>query len=564
MPLLAQNIWKIFPADIAAQQNLCRALNISPAIAQLLINRGLAGPGEAQRFLSGNLNDLHDPFLLAGMKPAVNRILQAKAKGEKVLIHGDYDVDGVTSTVLLSRALRKIGVRVAHHIPHRLNDGYGINAGIVDVVKEQDIDLVVSVDCGITANQEIALLNAAGVEAVVIDHHEPIGTDLPPAVAVVDPKRHDCRYPFKHLAAVGLVIKFIQALTGKVEPQDLELAALGTIADVVPLTDENRIFVKAGLPYLAATSNCGLSALMEVAGIKGKKLRPYSIGFVLGPRINATGRMDSAHKSLDLLLAEDAETARVLAEDLDALNTQRQKLQRDIFQEALAMIEREVNFKEHKVIVLSREGWHRGVLGIVASKVSEMFSRPAVIISTEDGLGTASARSIAGFHLNEALADCAEILEGYGGHKFAAGLTILPERINEFRDRINSLARATLAAEDLAPRMDIDCELALKDLNLRLIEDIEKLEPYGEGNPPPLFCAQGVTVKGKPMVCARDTIKLWLTDGKVNVSAVGFGMAKFKEFLSPGAKIDVAYELIIDDWNKAPTVQLKLKDIREA
>lgn len=561
---MTQNYWRIFPSQPQTQLELCSELEVHPVIAQLLINRGIDNASDARRFISGDVGQLHDPFLLKDMGTAVERVQQAKRKGERVIVFGDYDVDGVTSTVLMTRTLRRFGLEVIPHIPHRMNDGYGLNEGIATIAKQQGVTLLVSVDCGVTSVMEIELLNTSGVDVIVVDHHEPLAKELPHAVAVVDPKRKDCTYPFKHLAAVGLVAKFTQALLGTIGPDELEMVALGTIADVVPLLDENRIFVKAGLPHLSETKNTGLAALMDVAGIRGKKLRPYSVGFVIGPRINATGRMDSAHKSLDLLLTEDPAQARLLAEDLNQLNSQRQKLQKDIFEEARGMIDREVNFKEHRVIVLSREGWHKGVLGIVASKVSETFSRPAVIISTEEGWGTASARSIEGFHLHEVLGRCAGILEGFGGHKFAAGLTIREEKIAEFRRHINQLAAEMLRPEDLFPHIEIEAELALHDLNVELITEIEMLEPYGEGNREPVFCARNVTVKSAPLVCAKETIKFWVADGPVSVSAVGFGMAKFREFLAPGQKIDIAYQLIIDDWNKAPTVQLKLKDIREA
>lgn len=556
--------WKTFSPQPEKQSDLSQKLGIHPVLAQVLLNRGIEDVPAARLFLSGNLGMLHDPFLLKGMKEAVARVQKAHEHKERVLIYGDYDVDGVTSAALLTRALERLGIQVVHHIPHRLNDGYGLNAEAAEIASHHEADLLISVDCGITSKEEVRCLNAAGIDVVIIDHHEPAGKELPDAFAVVNPKRHDCSYPFKHLAAVGLVAKFIQALSGEILSEDLELVVLGTVADVVPMLDENRIFVREGLTCLHQTKNPGLRALMEVSGISNKKMRPQSVGFILGPRINATGRMDTAYKALQLILTKDMAEAKSLADELDQLNRQRQNLQRSIFEEALGMIEQQVNFNEHRVIVLSREGWHKGVLGIVASKLSDMFFRPAIVVSLENGIGTASARSIDGFYLNDALAHCADILEGFGGHKFAAGLTLKEGRIEEFRNRINDFARKTIQPEDLLPTLDIDLQLPFSALSLDLIEELGRLEPFGEGNREPVFCSCGVTVNRPPQLCARDTIKLTLGQGKTSISAVGFGMAGHAEYLSPGQKIDVAYQLIIDDWNKSPTVQLKLKDIRLA
>lgn len=562
--LLTQKSWKVRPHNSALQLTLNQALGIHPIVAQILINRGIAEVSEAEAFLSSDIKSLHDPFLLKDMDKAVARIRQAREKRERVLIFGDYDVDGVTSTALLYTALKEMGMEAINHIPHRMHDGYGLNEEIGQTAKAQGIKLLIAVDCGITACREVSALRAQGLDVIVIDHHELGPEGLPVAEAVIDPKRRDCSYPFKHLAAVGLVGKLIQAMTGKLSDDELALIALGTIADVVPLTGENRTFVKAGLPRISETKNIGLSALLDVAKIKGKKLRPFSVGFILGPRINATGRMDSAHKSLDLLLSRSYQEAYTLAKFLDSLNSQRQKMQKNILEEAVSLIGQEVNFKEHRVIVLSKEGWHKGVLGIVAARVAEMYSRPTVIISLEEGMGTASARSIEGFHLNEALTHCAQILEGFGGHRLAAGLTIREENIGQFRSRINDFAKDILTVRDLVPTVAIDAEVALSDLTMDMVKQIDLLEPYGEGNPEPVFCSRQVTVKNKPLVHAKDTLKFWVSDGSASVSVVGFGMGKYQEMLFPGQKVDMVFTVGVDDWNKAPAVQIKLKDIQES
>lgn len=560
--VLTQKFWQVRNPDPQLQVLLSNSLKISPLIAQVLVNRGIASAGEGEEFLSADLKYLHDPFLLKDMDVAIKRIHLAKERGEKVLVFGDYDVDGVTSSALLHKILKELGIAVTNHIPHRMADGYGLNESIGQVAKEAGIKLLISVDCGITAIREVELLNQLGIDVIIIDHHEPPAEGLPNAVAVIDPKRKDCPYPFKHLASVGLVAKFAQALWGRVPEELFDLIALGTIADVVPLRGENRVFVKKGLPKLSETKNHGLSALIDSAKIRGKKFRPYYVGFILGPRINATGRMDSAQKSLDLLLAQDATIARQLAQELENLNSERQRLQRDVVEEAMQMIEQEVNFKDHKVIVLHKEGWHKGVLGIVASRVAETYYRPTIVISLDGGIGTASCRSIEGFHLHDALSHCSDILDAFGGHKLAAGLTIREEKIEIFKQKINEFARDILEIRNMIPTVTIDCEVPLSSLSLQVAQTIESLEPYGEGNSAPIFSSRQLVVKSPAMVLGKDTLKFWVTDGQTSVSVVGFGMAKYGDFLYPGLQVDLAYELTIDDWNKAPTVQLKLKDIR--
>jgi single-stranded-DNA-specific exonuclease len=558
-----QKIWQIKDVDPKRQTALSNALNIHPIIAQLLINRDIVDVKDAQTFLSADLSALHDPFLLKDMAKAVQRIQRARKDKERVLVFGDYDVDGVTSSALLNNVLAKMGITVFNHIPHRVHDGYGLNHDIGAVAKQKGVSLLITVDCGISACDEVETLNRLGIEVIVVDHHEASENKLPDALAIINPKQKDCQYPFKELASVGLVAKLAQALLGELSEDALDLVAIGTIADVVPLRGENRIFVKVGLPKITATKNKGLSALLDVAKInKAKKISPFHVGFILGPRINAAGRMNTAHESLDLLLSEESEEAYNLARILDKHNANRQKMQRDIVQEAFEIVEQEVNFKDEKVIVLSKEGWHKGVLGIVASRITDKYYRPAVVISVKDGVGTASARSIDGFHLHDALQDCAGCLENFGGHEGAAGLTILEENIDPFKILINDVAHKTLDSKKLTPVIPIDCEILLSSINMDLAEIIDSMEPFGEGNPSPIFCSRQVSVKSQPAVLGKDTLKFWVADDNISISAVGFGMAKYKALIRPGHKIDLAYQISIDDWNKSPTPQLKLKDIR--
>lgn len=557
-----QKQWRIHNPDPRLQLNLSDALNIHPIISQLLINREITDVQEAKDFLSADLSGLHDPFLLKNMGKAVTRIKEAKERKERVLVIGDYDVDGVTASVLLNNVLTQMGIRVIHHIPHRMEDGYGMNEKMGDYAKEQEADLVIAVDCGITAHKEVDLINAYGIDVIILDHHE---TDdrLPHAVAIINPKQRGCPYPFKHLASVGLVTKLTQALLGQSESEKvLDLAAIGTVADVVPLRGENRIFVKSGLPRINETNNKGLKALLDVTKIKGKKLSPFHVGFILGPRINAAGRVDTAQTSLDLFLSNDSKKAYDLAKTLDRHNVERQRIQAEMIDEAFEIVEQEVNFKDQKIIVLGKEGWHRGVLGIVASKLADKYYRPAIVISLEDGVGTASARSIDGFHLHEALVNCAEYLENYGGHAGAAGLTIKEENIDPFRSLINEVAQETMEVKKLLPTLTIDCEIPLSSINLKLAEIIDSLQPYGEGNPPPIFCSRNITIKSRPAILGKNTLKFWITDGNSSLSVVGFGMADYKGMVKIGNKIDLAYEIAIDDWNKAPMPQLILRDMK--
>jgi len=557
-----QKKWKIKEINLNLQGILSAHLQVNSIVAQILINRGIADIQSATQFLKGDFSTLYDPFLLKDMDKAVERIKAASEKNERVLIFGDYDVDGITSSVILHNTLSQLGIDVLNYIPHRMDEGYGLNEQIVEYAVENKISLLISVDCGITAIKEVQRLSEKGIDVIVLDHHEPSEQGLPKAVAIIDPKRTDCSYPFKFLAAAGIVAKLAMALLGTIDDETLGLAAMGTIADVAPMKGENRIFAKEGLLRFKKIKNKGLLALLDVTKIRNKTINNFHIGFVLGPRINAAGRMDSAHESLKLFLTKDEGEAYTIAATLDRYNSQRRNIQADMVKEAFEIIEKDANFSQHKVMVLSKEGWHKGLLGIVASRITERFYRPAIVISVKDGVGTASARSIDGFHLCDALSDCREYLEKFGGHKGAAGLTIKEENIDNFRSSINKIAADSLSIKKLVPTIDIDAQISLSDLNVKLAHIISSLEPFGEENPEPLFCSFGLKVQGRPRLLGKDTIKFWVTDNNVSISAVGFGMAKYNDLVSSGKDLDLAYNISIDDWNKAPVVQLKLKDIK--
>lgn len=552
--------WIIHPPDPHQQVAISNALKVHPIVAQLLINRNIIDLDEAAHFLKPAPSHLHDPFLMKDMDKAVARVKQAQSRGERVLIFGDYDVDGVTSSAVLRHAFETMGIDVINYIPHRIDEGYGLNTDIAVLAKEQNVSLIMTVDCGITCYDEVVTIQAAGIDVIVLDHHTPDDERLPPALAVIDPKRKDCPYPFKHMAAVGLAAKFAHALTGNFPVENLDLIAVGTIADVVPLRGENRVFTFFGLPKIGKTKKPGLQALLEVGKVANKPMKPHYVGFVLGPRINAAGRMDSATMALDLLMSDNLEEARALAQALDNHNQDRQKMQRDVVQEAIALAEESFH-EDDQVVVLYKEGWHKGVVGIVASRIVEKFNRPSIVISGDDGVGVGSARSHNGFHLYNALAHCAEHLETFGGHKMAAGLKVRQEKVAEFKMAINDFARTVVTSEEMAPTIAIDMDIPINQLSIDLAHIINGLQPFGEANIEPILCSRQLTIKSRPQVLGRNTLKMWLTDGQVSVSAVGFGMGDLAAEMAVGDQVDVAYHLSIDDWNKAPTVQLTLKDV---
>jgi single-stranded-DNA-specific exonuclease len=559
-----QKTWKIKEPDIALKNSLSRELSTSGLFAQILINRGLTDKAKAEAFLRSGLADLHDPFLMKGMRGAVERLRQAVEKKEKVFIATDFDVDGVTSCTILESELRRLGVDVGHYLPHRVRDGYGLNPEAVEEAGAFGASVFVSLDCGITAFAETDALNKKGIDVIIVDHHEPPAEGLPAALAIINPKQAGCSYPFRDLASVGLAFKLVQAMSAGDERQYLDLAALGTVADVVPLQGENRILVKHGLDALNSTKRYGLTSLMEAAGLdaQAKKLSTHSISFVLAPRLNASGRMDSAHASLDLLLTQDSLEAQRLADTLNDHNRMRQKTEEKVFQQAMDLIERDVDFDKDFIIVLCHEDWHPGVLGIVASKIVDRYYRPAVIISLQDDIGRGSARSVHNFHIYEALTQCASCLKEYGGHKYAAGLSIARQDIGKFKELLNDIARKSMGQGRLAPVLEIDAQIPLSLITKDLMRQIDFLSPYGEGNRRPVFASFNLLVKSKPVLVGKNSIKFWVSDGEATYEAIGFGMGDFLGLASASGRVDAAYCLGWDEWNAHTPLQLELKDIR--
>ncbi|OGX41238.1 MAG: single-stranded-DNA-specific exonuclease RecJ [Omnitrophica WOR_2 bacterium RIFCSPLOWO2_01_FULL_41_12] len=543
------------------QNILAQGLGISKVLAQVLCNRGIKHKEEAEKFLDTRLDCLLGPYLFSDMRKSVDIIKKAAGNKERVMIFGDYDVDGITSIALLKATLSKMGIDAMHYLPHRIKEGYGLNKNVLPLMKEKKIKVLITVDCGTNSHAEVEELRRRNIEVIITDHHEQINGSKSPASSIINPKLKNSDYQYKDLSGVGVAYKLCQALTGKNLFEDLDLVSLGTIADVVPLTGENRIIVKEGLERLSRTKRCGLKALIEISGIKDKKITSHFVSYILGPRINASGRMDSAQVSLDLLMSEKEDEARKLAMALDAHNRQRQKIENKILEEAQDIIDKEINFKEHKVIVIAKEDWHQGVLGIIASKLADRFYRPVIVISKTADFCKGSGRSIKNFHLFGALLECKEFLKTFGGHSHAVGLLINKDNIEDFKDNINRLALEKLSFEDLMPSLDIDMELTLSDIKKEIITEFEALEPFGTGNPQPLFITRNLKLKGQPQVLGRNTLKFWVTDGNVTHQAIGFGLSGLRDSLINVGYFDLVYSLELDNWQEEENVLLEVKEI---
>ncbi|MFA6130071.1 MAG: single-stranded-DNA-specific exonuclease RecJ [Candidatus Omnitrophota bacterium] len=557
----SHKILRLATPHIHLQNQISKELGISKILAQVLINRKVKSVSEAEKFLKAGMKDLFSPQLFSDMPKASALVKKAQENKERVMVFGDYDVDGITSTVLVKNTLVSLGLDVLHHIPHRITEGYGLNKEIIVFAKENNVKLMVTADCGTANHKEVEGLRQANIDVIVTDHHEPQGVGLPAASSLINPKLKNSGYPFRDLAGVGVAYKFCQAISGSLLSEDLDLVTLGTVADSVPLNGENRIIAKEGLLRLQDTKREGLRAIIDNAGIKNKKFNSTYISFIIAPRLNASGRMSSAELSLKLLMSQSSQEAQGLAKELDQFNRQRQKVEAKILEEAEEMINREMNFKEQKVIVIAKDDWHQGVLGIVASKLADRFYRPAIVISLSEDLCKGSARSIKNFHLFDALVDCKELLDSFGGHAHAAGLLITKDNIDEFRKSINKLANDRLDFNDLLPSIDIDAELILSDLNETMVRELESLEPFGMANPEPLFYTRGLKLKGQVQSLGRETLKFWVADCATTYQVIGFGMAGLLNSLMQAESFDLVYTPKIDSWRQDESLILEAKDI---
>jgi single-stranded-DNA-specific exonuclease len=566
-------IWQTHTCDDDRAAVLARELGVSEVTARLLAIRGLYDLDEARRFLSPSLEQLLDPFRLADMERAVVRLEKAVANRERIAIHGDYDVDGITSTVILRRSLELLGGDVVHFVPERIRDGYGLQPATFDRLKAEGVQLVVSVDCGIRAAAAARRARELGIDLIITDHHEP-DTELPEAVAVVNPKRHDCTYPDKHLAGVGVALKLVQALCRRAGrdawlPGFVKVAAIGTLADVVPLIGENRVIAKLGLEMLSkGPHKVGLRALLEASSLTGKTIDSYHIAFMIAPRINAAGRMSTPDIAARLLLASDeamAGEAKALAEQLETENLRRRAEEQDIVAKARKIVETDPDIGARSLLVVAGEGWHRGVIGIVASKLVDHFYRPAIVLSVEDGIAHGSCRSIPGFDMLAALESCAPMLGRFGGHKQAAGLQIEADRIREFRLRVNAYADDRLGPDDLRPRLYLDGPLAFGAITDRVVSELNTLAPFGPSNPRPRFFTGPVEVVDGPRLLKDRHLKMTFQQDGRRLRGIQWNAADREEALAATKSgVELAYTLEENEFRGEKYVELRVDDFRDS
>lgn len=562
--------WDLPDAVHPDADSLARALDLPPLIGRLLAQRGHTTPAAARQFLDGTLAELPDPFLLKDMDVAVARLERALAQRERVCVVSDYDVDGLTSTALLVRVLTRLGAAVVTYAPHRVKDGYGFSEKAVVFAKGQGASVLVTVDSGTTAHTALAYAREEGLDVLVVDHHDLQGLARPPAHALINPLQPDCAYPEKALASVGLAFKLAQALVSRLGSayalwEHLDLVCLGTVADVAPLIGENRLLVRYGLQRLAATPKAGLKALLAVADARPGPMTTETVGFILGPRLNAAGRMSAPDSALRLLVTDDAAEAKTLAAGLHEENRLRQRVEASVLREALEQAERTTNFTQHRVIVVAGEGWHPGVIGIVAARLVERYARPAVVIALADGAGKGSARSIAGFHLVDALAECRDELLGFGGHEMAAGLTIAADRVAGFRDALNAVAQRRLADDQLVPRLSVDAEVPLSALTPAFVRALERLGPFGAGNPRPVFASHDLTFHAPPQLRGRAGVRGWVRQGHSPVFEIsGFDRAERwrDRLMTLEGPFSLAYTPVVSAWQGQEGVTLQIKDAR--
>src|SRR4051812_12746479 len=554
--------WRVVPRPDPAQvQALATALNLPVALAGLLVQRGYGSEDAARRFLRPALTELSDPWRLAGMAEAVEAIVSTVRSGGRILVHGDYDVDGQCASTLLTRALRVAGADVLPFLPHRLRDGYDFGPAGLEAAKAAGASLVITCDCGITAYDTVLAARSAGIDVVVTDHHLP-GEQLPPALAVIDPQREDDTSGANQLCGTGIAFKLVQALVPALGlPANLpfhllDLVALATVADVVPLQGENRILVKHGLKVLHESRWPGIRALLDATGLSGKEIKAYHLGFILGPRLNAAGRVGDATDGLKLLLCDDPAEAAALAQKLEALNTERQALDQRILDEALEQVERTAHPNRDAGFVLSAEGWHPGVVGIVASRVVERYGRPTFLIAFDGEIGKGSGRSTSRFNLHSALLSCGDLLERYGGHHMAAGLTIRRGQLDAFRERFGDVARQSLGPDDLGPEQRVDLELRLPEVARDLERLCRYLEPCGQGNPSPVFGVRGVRFTNRSVV-GNGHLKGALDDGGTRLWTIGFQWADRVPWLDDRL-VDAAFRVECDEYNGVSSLQAKL------
>lgn len=556
------------PPDSNSTQKLSNELNIPAVASRILVSRGLTSSIEAERFLKPSLSDLFDPFLLSNMDKAVERVIGALKKSEQIMIYGDYDVDGITSTAIMFLVLNRLGANVSYYLPNRLVEGYGISEDGLLEAEKRNVDLLITVDCGITAVDEFDTARKMGIDCIITDHHEPADR-LPDTHAIVNAKLDGEDNPGFELSAVGIAYKFAQALYRKLGQDEseleehLDLVALGTAADIVPMVGENRLLTKYGLEQIARTTKPGLKALIFISGLMGQRIGTGQVVFILAPRINAIGRLGDAEQAIKLLTTKDENKASTIARILNAENQRRKSIDEQTLNQAIEQLETKIDLSKERAIVLSSRGWHQGVIGIVASRIVEKYHRPTVMIAIDGDEGKGSARSIPGFHLYDALKECEGDLIRYGGHKYAAGLSIAPERIESFRKNLNRVSSKMLSEEDLIPKLSIDSEIDVETIDHNLVDVLEKFAPFGPQNMRPVFVSYGSEIVGTPHVVGKKHLKFKVRRGEKVLDCIGFNQGDFlKNMNYRPILIDMVYVIEHNYWNGQNRIQLRTRDLR--
>lgn len=558
--------WQICETDKEKVDELKSKYNISELLATILVNKNITTQKEINEFLNPTRNDFFDPFLMNDMDIAIKRIKKAIENQEKVIIYGDYDVDGITSITVLKSFLKDVGLDVDYYIPNRLEEGYGLNKNAIDEIAKKEYKLMITVDCGISAIEEVDYANSLGIEVIITDHHEP-GDEIPKALAVVDNKRKDNKYPFRELAGVGVAFKVSQALAQSMNIREeeylkyLDIVCVGTISDIVPLVSENRVITKLGLKLVKQTRNMGLRAIINSSGYS--QINSTTISFGVAPRINACGRMGKAEQALKLLLSKDIYEVNKLTQELNSYNRERQEIEKEIFENVLTKIEQN-NLAKNRTIVVGGENWHHGVIGIVSSKITEKYFKPSILLSfEEDGTGKGSGRSIPGFDLHEALMKCENCLEKFGGHSMAVGLTIKKENLEQFYKEFEKIAEEN-EIENIIPIINVDAKIELDKIDKSVAEDLKQLEPFGEANKTPTFALKNIRIDSIRALSEGKHLKLTLRENNQIINAIGFNIGELAEAYKIGDKIDIAGVLEINTFNGIDNLQINIKDIMKS
>ncbi|MFB0506675.1 MAG: single-stranded-DNA-specific exonuclease RecJ [Thermodesulfobacteriota bacterium] len=561
--------WEIYPPNPSLQETFSKELEIFPLTAQVLANRGISEIDQAYQFLHPSLSHLHSPFLMKDMDKAVDRVIQALSKRDQVLIYGDYDVDGVTSTAILTLIFQSLKFPHRYYIPPRIERGYGLHLDIIEKFAQQGVNLIITVDCGISDMDVVKKAQEMGVDIIITDHHE-VPNEIPPACAVLNPKQGDCSFPFKSLAGVGVAFNLIIALRSKLRERGawkdgevpnlrryLDLVAMGTVGDLVPLLDENRIFVRFGLEELTEASRLGIQVLKEICGLKESVITTGTVGFKLAPRINAAGRLGESQRAVELLVTQDLKEAERIARELNLENSRRQRLEEDILKEIIGWIEGDDRLLQKSSLVFSSQSWHPGVIGIVASRLVEQYYRPTILISLDGDRGKGSGRGIEGFDMYEGIKMCSPLLVSFGGHRLAAGLAIEGEKIEAFKGRFEELVSQGCKPSDFVPKVRIDSEVALPLIQRNLIEELSFLAPFGPSNPKPVFCSREIRVRDSRIV-GENNLKLKVEEDAI-YDAIGFQMGHLYPLESQ--RIRIAFVPQINEWQGMKNIQLELRDI---